>query len=302
MKNLLMVTTGGGYSYAERIFKSIMFLSPDANVEIVPYNRIKLFPGFEPENTVIYMRAAHPSPHGWMGKLIELEDRGYVIINSTNCLLTTSNKSRCAQLLQNNIPHPKTWIVDKQVLTWEYIYDIFHEDASIFKYVVKPQTSKSQGANVRLIDYDDGIDSALRTIEEVLGNLVVLQEYVPYIALHRVIVFNGISLPYTFVDKPEWHANGDWKVSVCLNKTTMQYNEYGDKELLDMAVKAQKIVGGEINFIDIFETLDGYVMNEINTACNLHIHEQLARVAGESNWNIHRMIAKYLLERVKELS
>jgi glutathione synthase/RimK-type ligase-like ATP-grasp enzyme len=54
------------------------------------------------------------------------------------------------------------------------------------------------------------------------------------------------------------------------------------------------VIGGEINFIDVFETADGYVLSEINTACSLLIHERKAKEAGSTHWNIAGYIAEYL--------
>jgi len=297
----MIVTTGGGSAYAERISKSIKYLDGSSQVEIVPYNKVRMFDDFSSENTIIHARAAYPSGYGWMLNLITLEDRGYLVINNTDCLRTTSDKLKCALLLQDKISHPKTWEMEKDSLGGIDFMKIYNESKTE-KVIVKPITSMSQGSHVKIFDINDAsMDEIDRIILSVPGRRIVVQEFVPYTALHRVVVINGEALPFTFVDRPEWHTDGDWKVSVCLNKTTMQYNKHGDTELLDIAVKAQEIIGGEINFIDIFETSNGYVMGEINTACNLHIHEMLAQAAGESGWNIHRKIAQYLLKRIKEL-
>lgn len=97
----------------------------------------------------------------------------------------------------------------------------------------------------------------------------------------------------------------DWKVSCCLNRTTMKLNENAHWSLLELAEKTQKEVGGIINFIDIFEYPVGDFLNqvrytnaEINTACSLNIHEKLAKDAGRRDYNIHFCIAKELVKQL----
>ncbi len=59
------------------------------------------------------------------------------------------------------------------------------------------------------------------------------------------------------------------------------------KELLELGEKTQKELGGQINYIDIFEKKDGtFVISEINTSCILFIHERL------SGMNIAKKIAE----------
>ena len=73
-------------------------------------------------------------------------------------------------------------------------------------------------------------------------------------------------------------------------------------ELLQLAVDTQKIINKEVNnryngihFIDIFETTDNkFVISEINTACSLIIHENLAKKANHPEWEISKKIATYL--------
>jgi glutathione synthase/RimK-type ligase-like ATP-grasp enzyme len=75
----------------------------------------------------------------------------------------------------------------------------------------------------------------------------------------------------------------------------MQFVSNPDQELLRVAERTQEVIGGEINFIDIFRTRSGrWILSEINTACNLSIHEGMARQAGHPSWNIANAIAKYL--------
>ncbi len=120
---------------------------------------------------------------------------------------------------------------------------------------------------------------------------VIIQEYVPYTALYRIIVIGGEAIPISWVDRP---TERRWKVSVCLNRG-MEFVPNPAPGLLRIAEQTQREIGGKINFIDIFDTPTGFVLSEINTACNLTIHEEKARAAGSRHWNIAKKIAQYLI-------
>jgi glutathione synthase/RimK-type ligase-like ATP-grasp enzyme len=298
LKNFVIVHTGSGGSYARHIASSLRWISRKKRVPVTALSvavnglaeLMASHPEFTPNNTVICARAAYPSETGWMKVLYDLQDTGYTIVNKPEVLRLTSDKLTCSLKLQEVIAHPKTWKVNQG------------EDPVVpaGKYVAKPITSMEQGARVIIVErigdmwYCEPEDNpTLDFFTGNLGNPFVLQEYVPYVALHRVIVIGGVALPYSFQDRREWHPDS-WKVSVCLNRTSMKFVPNPSAFLLTLAERAQEAVGAEISFVDIFETADGYTMSEINTACNLRIHEKLALRAGRSDWNIHYQIAKYL--------
>lgn len=328
--NFVIIRTDKGGRYARKILRSIQwlnenkypqheFVTVDMTItEFLHYIDINDFFGFEgvgPNNTIIHARCANPRTD-WTIKLRELEERGYKVVNSVDCIELTSNKLACSLALQNKVAHPKSFEYSRNMRGGDL--DMLRANLSAAflgnDYIIaKPLTSLEQGANVRKIRFmGNHWERIIDEFNEVPGNKIVIQEYIPYTALHRVIVIGGKALPYTFIDKVEYHQPGDWKVSCCLNKTTMKLNENADRELLELAEKTQKEVGGVINFIDIFEynvsrvghlgmyNHSGveYTNAEINTACSLNIHERLAKLAGRNDWNIHFRIAKQL---VKEL-
>lgn len=314
--NFVLIRTEKGGKYARKILNSVNWLNqhkyPDhffntVNITIDDFlnNLNDIERNYLPQNTIIHARCANPRTE-WTIKLRRLEELGFKVINSVDTIELTSNKLACSLHLQDKVNHPKSF---------EYSRNMRSGDLEILKanlsaaflgndYIIaKPLTSLEQGANVKKIRFmGNHWERIIDEFNEVPGNKIVIQEFVDYTALHRVIVIGGKALPYTFIDKPEWHTNGDWKVSCCLNKTTMKLNENADPELLELAEQTQEEVGGVINFIDIFEVDNGqsiyYTNAEINTACSLNIHERLAKQAGRNDWNIHFRIAKQL---VKEL-
>jgi glutathione synthase/RimK-type ligase-like ATP-grasp enzyme len=241
-----------------------------------------------------------------MMTLKDWEDIGYRVVNPVDVLKLTSDKYECAKVLMDyGVNHPFTRIYNRG-MSDEDLIDMIDSIVNVSVesdpiIIAKPLTSMEQGAQVKKIHNVEGrrVSNLRAEIEEVRGDKIVLQECVDYRALHRVIVIDHEALPYTFVDRVEWHPR-EWKVSVCLNRTTMRFNDNPDMPLLLLAESAQRAVNAEISFIDVFETHGGYTMSEINTACNLSIHERLAQRAGRKDWNIHYRIARYLVDEMKE--
>ena len=119
---------------------------------------------------------------------------------------------------------------------------------------------------------------------------MVVQEHLKYDRLSRIIVvgFKALS-DCIFYDEPK---KGDWKCSVCLNPHIKHYKK-PPFELLRLAEDIAVKFNSDICFIDIFSTKDGPILNEINTACSLIIHEKMSKI------NISKRIAKYLLSKIK---
>jgi glutathione synthase/RimK-type ligase-like ATP-grasp enzyme len=321
--NFVIIRTERGRKYARKILNSIQWLNEHKypqhdfhriNITINDFlhNLNDIERNYLPENTIIHARCANPRTD-WTIKLRELEEKRYKVVNSVDTIELTSNKLACSLKLQDKVAHPKSWEY-KNINNLVDFENWYRENIEVaFDYVpeyliAKPLTSLEQGANVRKVKINGNqYEDIRKEFNSVSGNKIVIQEFIPYTALHRVIVIGGKALPYTFIDRVEWHNNGDWKVSCCLNRTTMKLNENAHPELLDLAEKTQKEVGGVINFIDIFEypelVIHGdlqvkYTNAEINTACSLNIHERLAKQAGRSDWNIHSRIAKQLVKEI----
>jgi glutathione synthase/RimK-type ligase-like ATP-grasp enzyme len=320
--NFVLIRTDKGRKYANKILNSIKWINEHKypqhifncfNFTIGEFLELAEDDDFfgdnvQPENTIIHARCANPRTE-WTIELRKLQDRGFKVVNSVDCIELTSNKLACSLHLQGKVNHPKSWEYSRNMSQEEYIelWDDIENSLNPDFVIAKPLTSLEQGANVRKVNFGlSSIDTRWQ-FNQVPGNKIVIQEYIPYTALHRVIVINGKALPYTFVDYANDPRKNDWKVSCCLNRTTMKLNENPSQTLLKLAEDTQKAVNGVINFIDIFQYNDDvfgrienteYTNAEINTACSLNIHEKLARDAGRSDWNIHFRIGKCLVEKL----
>ena len=106
--------------------------------------------------------------------------------------------------------------------------------------------------------------------------------------MNRVLVIGKKSIDKAvFWDAPK----ENWKCSVCMNPKINCY-ESPPAELLEFAENIAKKLDSDVSFIDIFSTEKGYVLNEINTACNLEIHERI------SKYNISKEIVNHLLNKI----
>lgn len=301
MNHIVIVHTGGGISYANRICKSIRWIADHRNLDIETHlvnasgNNIQaLLETLPKQDTVIHPRAAHPDAN-FMRVLKNFWLQGWRVVNNPDVLRLTSDKAACALFFQNRaMPHPKTWVVDKAELPHDVKEEI-KEDNSLL--IIKPTISNGQGKYVQKVYWPSLVREEWWRVREIPGDRVVIQRYIPYTALYRVICIAGKALPYAFVDKPDFHPE-NWKVSVCLNKE-QRFVPNPSYALLKLAERVQSVIEGNINFIDIFETEPGnFVISEVNTACSLRIHELLARNGGADLWNIHYQIARYLVNNL----
>ena len=291
----MIVRTGSGRKYARRIGQELKRVNP-RNKWLIPSvnyfpESFRRRPHLNPRNTIIHSRAAYPDGPMWVANLVRKEEEGYRVVNNTSVLRHTSNKLECAMDMYNaGLPHPRSWVANRSD-SRENIQRLWHtimSDYDCYKVVVKPYTSMDQGANVKIAETGEQLRSAIHGMPT---GKVVVQECIDYTAIFRVIVINGRALPMSWVDRPTPQR---WRVSVCLNRN-MRFVPTPDPELLRVAERTQEVIGGEINFIDIFYTRSNrWILSEINTACNLLIHEGMARSAGHPEWNIARAIAKYL--------
>jgi len=233
----------------------------------------------EPSNTTIHTRTAHP---GQVYRILKkLEDKGYRVYNNPETTKLTSQKYlSCIQMEKYDLPCAITIKIKKS----EAMKKVEELIPQWGKVIVKPLTSKGQGEYAFCFRQDNL--SELGNINTIPADEVICQKYVDYTRLSRIIVIEFKALAgAVFFDEP---GNG-WKCSVCLNPNIKLYRN-PPKELLNLAEKSARVFNGEIFFIDIFSTPKGFVLNEINTACSLILHQKISGV------NIAKFIAQRLIE------
>ncbi len=284
--NILIIHTKRGIKYAKIIQDYILsqgvncFLSRRKDIEMtIKENNLK------PAETLIYSRIAGPYTNK---KLVAIEKQGFKIINSPQTLELTSNKYKAnMHAAENRLPVAKTYKVAKHNL--EKIQELLKK----YKILVfKPIHSQGQGVFCQKIKADISEQELRAKINLVPGEEIQIQQFIDYQKLIRVIVINYkvLANAYTY-DVPDQ----GWKCSVCLNPRIKKY-ETEDDRLKKLAEKTAKAFKAKINFIDFFEDKDGeFILNEINTACNLIRHEQVTGVP------IHKFIGDFLIQEVRKL-
>ncbi len=284
MKNFVIIHTPKGYKYSSMVADEIVssgyncFLTTITAVEKLLKEK-----NLTPNNTVIHTRTAHP---GYVYQLLKkLAGKGYKIYNNPETVKLTSQKYlSCVHMEKHHLPCAETIKVKRS----EAINKVKELLGQWSKVIVKPLTSKGQGEYAFCFSQKN-LDE-LGDIQTIPADEVIIQKYVSYTRLSRVIVVGFKALEgAVFYDEP---GNG-WKCSVCLNPAIKIYHN-PPKELLELAEKSARAFNGEVFFIDIFSTPDGFVLNEINTACSLILHQKISGV------NIAQFFAQRLIKLSKE--
>ncbi|PIZ76732.1 hypothetical protein COY05_00145 [Candidatus Peregrinibacteria bacterium CG_4_10_14_0_2_um_filter_38_24] len=280
-KEILIVRTKAGHKYAEVIAEKIKGLGIE-DCEIVCWKELDAFmaqKGCTPDKTLLHYRSTGPkiiTP-----KAYELEKKGYKLINPAKVLDRTGDKFKSYEWAhQNGIIIPLTKKGTKAEI--KHYIDQF----ALQKFILKPTNSIGGGAFCfQSFSDDPSLDDKL---SQVPGEEIILQEFIEYVKIYRVIIIGDKVLDKAvFYDEPD---SNRWKVSVCLNPE-MKLDSNPDPKLLSYAKQLAEVFETEIAFIDIYETKDGYVLSEINTACSLLLHEE------KSGCNISEDIAKYLISK-----
>jgi len=276
---VVIVRTKKGRKYAEFIAKEINLAGHCCGITtIVDLKEYLNENKCSSDKTIIHSRTAHPN---YIYQVLKsLEDEGYRVINSSKAIRLTSDKfNSCRFAKENNIPCAETIKTDKK----DGISKVKEKIREWDNVIVKPITSRGQGEFCFKFNKDNIND--LEVINSIPGKGLVVQKYLEYQRLSRMIVVGYKSLEKAvFYDEP----GSGWKCSVCLNPKIKQ-DKGPSKELLNFAEDVARKFKSEICFVDIFTSSGKYILNEINTACSLVIHERI------SHYNISKEIAKYLL-------
>ena len=284
--NIILIHTKDGIKYAKIIQAYILaqgincYLARRKSIEqIIKENKL------EPKSTLIYSRIAG---HYTNIKLAKIEALGFKIINSPQTLELTSNKYKAnIHAAKKNIPVAKTFKVAKNDL--KQIQELLKKYKTL---VFKPIHSQGQGVFCQKVGSGLTTKELRENINSVPGQEIQIQEFIDYKKLIRVIVVN-----YKVLDNAYTYDIPDqgWKCSVCLNPKIKKYIPDNDS-LKKLAEKTARAFWAQINFIDFFEDKKGnFILNEINTACNLIRHEQVTGVA------IHKYIGDFLIKEVKKI-
>lgn len=239
-----------------------------------------------PLNTLIYARTAGPHI---TETYKELEREGYKIINKSRATELTSNKYE-SQIFakRNGLPVAHTYKINKKEIA--KIKELAEKYGSV---IAKPIRSQGQGLFCKKIDKDITSNEVVKLLADIPGEDIIVQEKIEYQKLIRVIVIGfQVLKEATTYDVP---VASNWKASVCMNLNIRKYEMTNDK-LVSLAEKIAKVFDCGVSFIDFFEDKNGnFILNELNTACSLIIHEKITSV------KIHEHISDYLIEEALKI-
>ena len=285
--NILLLRTKKGIRYAKKIRDALRTRGANCRISDIHGVDAKLEKhGFTPENTFIHPRTAGIFTNK---KIAELEGRGFRVLNSSQALTLTNQKYLSQQHAEaHGIPVAKTHKIKKSDL--KGIAELLEQYGHI---VAKPIYSQGQGIYCHKISSDTPVGDWGSIIASIPGEEIQIQAWIDYQKLIRVIVIDFKALKEaTTYDEPTNH----WKCSVCLNPNIKHYTE-ASPALFELAEKTAKAFDAHVNYIDFFEDRQGnFILNEINTACSLILHEEVTGVA------IHEHIAEALIHETRRIS
>jgi [lysine-biosynthesis-protein LysW]---L-2-aminoadipate ligase len=213
------------------------------------------------------------------------EEAGFTVVNDHRYIQLSAHKYLANVHAQaNGIPIPKLNARAKKD-NFELLSLYLKQHKSL---VAKPILSRDMGRFVYRVRTNDD----LRQLVAIPGSHILIQSEVKFDRLVRTVVTrNGMLTEATAYDT----AHNTWKATVCDNPLARHYKDVPG-ELADLAKKTIRVFGGDIAYIDYFETPDGFVLNEINHSCGLNEQE---RITG---YPIAASLATYLASIQRSLT
>lgn len=264
---LAIIHTLRGRRYAEYIRS---FVDADIKVDVLSWLECldRINRGQLPEWDLVHVRFGGLGISLHVIKTLELE--GYRLVNSSFCVEHTTNKFLGVKLAERaGVQVPRTWLVDPR----------FEPPDVKMPVVAKPLMSTS-GKDVHFI-LTNGDLRSLSFAEPYL-----LQEVVDFTRLIRIVVVGD-----RVVDAACDYPVKRWQAKVCMNPHVKAVEV--SPEIEEFAMRMREASGGEVIVVDVFETEDGLVFNEVNNACNLYPMQQATGV------NHAKIIADYLSDRLR---
>ena len=214
-----------------------------------------------------------------------LESQGVPVINSTRIARVCEDKFWTSlRLAKANIPTPKFALVFNSEQALEAV-----ENLGGFPVVLKP-TMGSWGRLLARINDRDSLEAILEH-KDVLGSpqqkAFYIQEYIDKFGRDiRAFVMDGIPICAIYRESSHWITN--------TARGAVAKNCPLDEDLRDICRRSSEEIGGGLLAIDIFETEEGYKINEVNHTMEFRNSEEPTGV------NIAREIVDYCLRKVNE--
>lgn len=217
---------------------------------------------FDPATDVIFFRTG-AEPTICIARAFE--DAGFLVLNDSRYIAATANKYLAnAYAACNGIRTPELNLRVKKN-DFELMAMFLRRYGSL---VAKPIWSCDKGRYVFRLKTESDFDQ----VYEIPGSAILLQNEIQFDRLVRTIVTRrGMLVDATTYDT----KHESWKATVCENPDARHYKNVPG-ELIRTAEKVVGVFGGQIAYIDFFETSSGFVLNEVNHSCGLVEHERIS--------------------------
>lgn len=277
---ILFVVLDARGSYTNRIAKAVERNGCKAKIVSWRFFDYRLINELDHENDFVFFRTGAPAA---IKIARQFEDAGFNVVNDSRYIELSTQKylanvyaktsGIAVPALNVSIPKSNTELL------------LLHLRQS-GPLVAKPILSRDRGRYVFLVRSKRDCARVL----SIPGSHILLQSEVRFTRLVRTIVTrNEMMAGATTYDT----KRGTWKATVCENPRAKHYRHV-PKELIEISEKTIRAFGGHIAYIDYFETLNGFVLNEINHSCGLAEHERI------SGYPIADQLGKYLTDYRKE--
>jgi len=215
-----------------------------------------------------------------------LENFGVHVINTSAVSEACGNKLVTSMMLARaGIPTPRTYVS----LSSESVSEA--ADNLGFPVVIKPFVG-SWGRMISLAKDELTLNTIVElkeSLQNPIEHMYYVQEYVNRPPRDiRIIVVGGEIVASV-------HRNaefGEWRTNVARGATTTAFKP--DKELKEIVLKAAEVVGGGILGVDAMESMEGYLVHEVNNTV-----EFKGAQAASTN-KIAKKIVEYVIRSVKQ--
>ncbi len=210
-----------------------------------------------------------------------LEELGVRLINTRRCLELSTNKMLTTVLMhKNNILSPETTMCETAERAMEAFYDLGQD------VVLKPLYG-ARGKDIIRINNEKHAKFVFEQLEA-LGEIFYVQKYYEHgNSDFRLFVVDGEVIASMRRVSTNW-------------KTNIATGAIGEKcipsqEMIELALKSCKVVGGDIMGVDIMNTEKGFMVIEVNAVPG---YEGLQSANPEIN--IPSIIGNYLIREAKK--
>lgn len=261
---ILFVASKTGHNYSRRIERAVARGHHKTNLSTwqdFDYSQVRRM---DPDKDLVFFRSGARAS---VRIARDFEDAGFRVMNDSRFIQLSAEKYLAnVHARVNGIPTPTLNVSirkDDTKLLALYL-------CQYGSLVAKPILSRNMGRHVYLVskpaDFAD--------VATIPGSNILVQSEVTFNRLVRTIVTSeGMLVEATVYDT----KRDSWKATVCSNPLAKHYRKV-PPALTELAERTIRAFGGDIAYIDYFETDHGYVFSEINQACNLLPQERVTGV------------------------